>query len=192
METVLTSSFVAALFALATLFALAAPAGAAAAPKTGSCPGINSLGDFVLDSNVGAIFSNNGNTTTYTFISFVNENSKNGVPGLIKYCVYPDPAAQPQSIHVDATGDDGSQWISGKDSQDFFFGRPGGNKTNIPLDGTATVMGTATWTDQTLPDDQVILLHIADTDVCHDLYGKHHGHLLRATVFVGIFGCLCR
>src|SRR5438128_1167687 len=47
---------------------------------------------------------------------------------------------------------------------------PGGNKTNIPLDGKTTTMGTATWSS--LPSSQKIILHIADPTVCASLYGS--------------------
>jgi len=154
----LTSSFVAALFAMAILSAFAGAAIAASASTGGSCPNAKDITDFVEADNVAAIFSNTGNTTTYKFISLTDESSINA--GLIKYCVYPNPAAQPSSINVQAKDPDGDLWLYSVSPRNFSFVRPGGNKTNIPLDGTTTVMGTATW--KTVPTDQIILLHIND------------------------------
>ncbi len=154
---------------VATLVAAAGLAASASADPSSSCPNINQL-NVKVASNVGATFSNVGNTTTYTFISATNENPVNGVPGLVKYCVYPDPAAQPTAIVVEATGADGELWKSGSDSSDFMFGRPAGNKSNIPLDGNTTTMGTVTWSSAPTTK-QIIVLHIADSAMCNALFG---------------------
>ena len=167
----LTIPIVTALFALATLFAFAGAAVAASAPPIGTCPNSNALRNFQAADNVAAFFSNTSSTTTYTFVSLTNESPVNGVPGLIKYCVYPIPATQPTSVDPQAQGENGAFWVSGKDSKDFMFVRPAGDPSNIPLDGktTTTKMGTATWSS--VPTDQFILLHINDPGVCTDLYG---------------------
>ncbi len=152
----------------AALFAIVAAAGPASAAPGSACPNTNALGDFQAADNVAASFSNSGTTTTYSFTSLVNENPVGGVPGLVKYCVYPNPAASPNSIHVDAHGANGDLWNYTLGADSFAFVRPSGNKSNIPLDGTTTEMGTATWT--TLPTDQTILLHIADAAECETVY----------------------
>jgi hypothetical protein len=84
-------------------------------------------------------------------------------------------------------GANGAKWISSKGSNNFAFVRPGGDKTNIPLDGTSKTMGTATWT--TIPTDQTIVLHINDPTVCRTLYGN----TTPATCFVkpGTNGPVC-
>jgi hypothetical protein len=161
---------VAALFTLAS--ALAGATGPAFAAPAGPCPSSQALGNFVVSSNVGAAFSNSNNTTTYKFFSLTNENLGDGVPGLIKYCVYPSLAQQPitpTTLTVQATGADGSVWDTKAGSRNFAFERPKGNPSNIPLAGNATDMGTANW--NALPDNQTILLHINDPEVCAQLYG---------------------
>lgn len=143
--------------------------GTASAATSNGCP--RNLAGFQTSNNVGASFVNSGNVSTYTFQSFANENPAGGVPGLIKYCVYPTPPSAPASTTVSAKGANGAAWIVRKTaSKDFGFVRPDGNKSNIPLDGKTTTMGTARWS--TLPTSQVILLHINDPTVCTDLYGS--------------------
>lgn len=115
---------------------------------------------------MGAAYSVDGNKTTYTFSSLTNENPQAGVPGLVKYCVYTTP--QPGTITSATT------FKTAKGSNNFAFGRPGGNKTNIPLDGKTTTMGSATWSG-TAPASQDILLHINDPAVCASLYGGTPG-----------------
>jgi hypothetical protein len=154
----------------ATLFAVALAAGPASAATGNGCPASKTLGSLATADNVAAGFSNAGNTTTYTFSSPTNENPTGGVPGLMKYCVYPSPVSQPTDHHVLATGANGAQWVFAKGSNNFAFVRPGGNKTNIPLDGNTTTMGDATWSK--LPDSQKIILHINDPTVCTSLYGS--------------------
>src|SRR5205823_8646594 len=96
------------------------------------------------DNQVGASFTTSGSTATYTFSSFVNENSSGGIPGLVEYCVY--PASVPHDVAVDPAlqGADGSAWTFALGSSRFSFTRPNGNPTNIALDGTTGItMGTA-------------------------------------------------
>ena len=155
--------------AFTTLFVVAGTAGPAAAAGGNGCPTNKVVAGLPTATNVGASFSTAANTTTYTFASLTNENPSRGVPGLIKYCVYPSPTSQPTAIAVQAKGANNAKWISSKGSNNFAFVRPGGDKTNIPLDGKTTTMGTATWT--TPPTDQTIVLHINDPTVCRSLYG---------------------
>jgi hypothetical protein len=154
-----------------TLFAVAVAAGPASAATGSGCPPKKTLGSLATASNVAAGFSNDSNTqtTTYTFSSLTNENPVGGVPGLMKYCVYPTPVSQPTHHTVSTQGSNGADWLFGKGSNNFAFLRPGGNRTNIPLDGTTTTMGTAIWSD--LPTTQKIILHINDPTVCATLYG---------------------
>lgn len=151
-----------------TLFAIAGTAGPAAAATGSGCPASKTVGTLPTASNVAASFSNSSRTTTYTFSSLTNENPVGGVPGLIKYCVYPSPSALPTSHTVNATGANGAKWVYATGSKNFAFVRPGGNKTNIPLDGKTTTMGTATW--NTLPASQTIILHINDPTACASLF----------------------
>lgn len=155
--------------ATTALFAIAGTAGPAAAAIGTGCPSSKTASSVLAASNVAASFSNSGNTTTYTFTSLQNQNPVAGVPGLIRYCVYPKPASPlPTAITVAAHGDNGALWLSAKGKGNFAFVRPGGNKSNIGLNGTTTTMGTATWS--TLPDSQTIILHINDPAVCQQLY----------------------
>jgi hypothetical protein len=162
----------AAVTATTTLFAIAGTAGPAAAAASNGCPASKTVGTLPTASNVAAGFSNDTTTktTTYTFSSLMNEHPVGGVPGLMKYCVYPSPSALPASHTVAAKGADGTLWVYGTGSNNFAFVRPGGDKTNIPLDGTTGItMGTATWS--ALPASQTIILHINDPTVCASLYG---------------------
>jgi hypothetical protein len=157
--------------ATTTLFAIAGTAGPVAAATSNGCPASKTVGTLPTASNVAAGFSNSGSTTTYTFSSLTNENPVGGVPGLIKYCVYPSPSALPTSHTVNATGANGATWVYATGSTNFAFARPGGDKTNIALDGTTGItMGTATWS--ALPTSQTIILHINDPTVCASLYGS--------------------
>ncbi len=151
----------------------------AAAPVTGGgtggCPSMKAIGNFLPSSVVGASFSIDGlgTTATYAFDSFVNENPTNGVPGLIAYCVYPNPAGNPYSATALATGADSSTWVTSFGAiQGFFaFKRHTGDPSNIPLDGTrAITVGTAIW-NLGAPTAQTILLHINDAAECQKLYG---------------------
>lgn len=65
-------------------------------------------------------------------------------------------------------GAEGSAWIARTSQDHFSFVRPGGDPTNIPLNGATTTMGTATWSS--LPTSQTILLHITDAAKCQQVY----------------------
>jgi hypothetical protein len=122
------------------------------------------------DANVNAFFTTSGGVATYVFVSTAETSTSQGVPGLINYCVY--PSTLPDSAKAEATGADGSAWVeSNLNKSAFSFSRPGGDKTNIPLDGKTVEIGTATWNSGTVPTPQTIVLHISDQGVCTSLNG---------------------
>ena len=132
------------------------------------CPSSNALGTFVPATNVGAT-SSGATTRTYSFVSFVNENPTNGVPGLVGYCVYTN--LRPSGVATSVPN-----WTATvlKGSKGFVFARGdnprgSGYKYNVPLDGGTHTIGTATF--PTEPADQIILLHINDVAQCTALYG---------------------
>jgi hypothetical protein len=125
---------------------------------------------------VAASFSVSGKDATYKFES-VDAGSAEGVPGLIKYCVFPSPNGAntlPSSVVVDTTPGTGAQGWDGTFFNDpaqlsaFSFDRNTGNGSNIPFDGTTRTMGTATWSGGA-PSEQAIVLHINDEDECNAL-----------------------
>jgi hypothetical protein len=144
-------------------------AGVASAAKPAPPPTANGCpngGTYLVDSDVGASFT--GTTTrTYTFHSWVDKNPVGGVPGLVGYCVYTNQTAG--TVTATATGDNGQLWKASKASQSFSYARPGGEKSNIGLDGTDTEIGTATF--NTSPSSQTIVLHVSDAAKCQALYG---------------------
>jgi hypothetical protein len=154
--------------ATTTLFAIAGAAGPAAAATSNGCPATKTLAGLPTASNVAASFTNSGSVSTYTFSSTNETSTSLGVPGLIKYCVYPTPSALPSAHTVAAVGANGAPWVYSKGSNNFAFVRPGGDKTNIPFDGKTITMGTATW--GTVPTGQTIILHINDPTVCQRLF----------------------
>lgn len=158
------ATMVAALFAVAG----AGPASAAKKKATGPCPESNALDNFEPADHVSAHATVSDDLVTYTFMSLTDEDPVGGVPGLVKYCVY--SSTRPEAIAVQATGADGASWISAAGIDNFAFMRPKGNKSNIPLDGTSTVMGTATWSEDP-PTGSTLLLHINDAAACAELYG---------------------
>ncbi len=145
-------------------------------PPVGGCPSINAINNFITSNKVGASFSIDGTGTiaTYIFDSLDNENSIDGVPGLIAYCVYAaNPPGNPNSAIAFATGANSAAWETSFGAiQGFFaFKRPTGNPSNIPLDGTTGItVGTATW-NSVAPSQQIILLHINKPEECSALYG---------------------
>ncbi len=159
----------AAVTATTTLFAIAGAAGPAAAATSKACPASKAVASLPTASNVAASFANSGNTTTYTFSSLTAEPVLSlGVPGLMKYCVY--TTTQPQTITTSAKGANGDAWVTARGTNNFGFVRPGGDKTNIPLDGNTTAMGAADWGTATPPATQTIILHINDPTVCTSLF----------------------
>lgn len=145
------------------------PAGALAKPGGGggnsptpvkTCP--STLDGFLAADNVDAYSTGTG-TVTYFFSSLEDENSVNGVPGLVGYCVYTDGELTAATATLDT-------WKASFNAGNVSFVRGGGNKTNIPLDGTSGIqIGTATFSAN--PSAQTILLHIADSAMCQALYG---------------------
>lgn len=134
---------------------------------SGSCPKPTNL---ETATNVGASVKTNGTVDTYSFESFEKKEVSPGVPGLMKYCVYPDPTVSaPTAVAATYPG-----WLASKakkGANNFSFSRPGGNATNIPYDETSHEVGTATWST-TAPDaeEQTIVLHINDASQCQTLY----------------------
>jgi hypothetical protein len=152
-----------------TLLSMGLTAGPASAATTG-CPATKA--GVPVASNVAASQVTVGHQTTYTFTSLANQNPSGGVPGLIKFCVYPTlPTSDPTGHNVDAVGDNNAKWVyNAGGSNNFAFARPGGNPSNIGLDGHTHAIGTATWgTD--VPNSQAIVLHISDSTTCASLYG---------------------
>ncbi len=138
----------------------------AAKPAPTTASGCPNGGTYLVDPNVGADAT--GTTTrTYTFHSWVDQNPVNGIPGLVGFCVYANQAAG--TVIATAAGDNGQTWKTSKAGQTFSFLRPGGEKSNIGLDGTDTVMGTATFPNA--ESNETLLLHVSDAETCQDLYG---------------------
>jgi len=157
----------AAVTATTTLFAIAGAAGPAAAATSSGCPA--SKTGLQVAPNVEAGFTTAGSTATYTFASLASTPPPSGgVPGLLRYCVYTTP--QPKSATATVKGDNGANWVVGTSKANFAFVRPGGNTSNIGLDGTSHMMGTATWSG-TAPSNQSIVLHINAPATCASLYG---------------------
>jgi hypothetical protein len=163
------------------LFAIigASPALAAGKPGGGSTSASCPKGDAGLqpDPSVGASYSTDAaGVTTYQLFS-QDQDAVDGVPGLIKYCVYPHDATGAPTVTVDANGGSAADvpWIastSSKKPYNFSFGRPGGNSaTNIwfDQDDETTLMGTADWgsgSTPPVPTTQDIVLHVADPSLC--------------------------
>lgn len=141
----------------------------ASAATGSSCPAANSIKNRLPASNVAAAYAINASNTkaTYTFNSLMDESPSNGVPGLMGYCVY---TALPNGGTATATGANGTSWSYGTGRDGFRFIRPGGEPSNIPLNGGASTLGTATWTGG-VPATQAIILHINDPVECGSLYG---------------------
>jgi hypothetical protein len=146
-------------------------AGPASAAASNGCPATKA--GVPVASDVTASHSTSGNVTTYKFTSLTGQNPSGGVPGLIKYCVYPtSPTGQPQSTNVVAKGDNHTNWITGAGGNNFAFMRPSGNPSNIGLDGQSHTMGIATWANiNAVPDNQAVVLHVNDPAMCASLYG---------------------
>ncbi|TME11058.1 MAG: hypothetical protein E6I69_00915 [Chloroflexi bacterium] len=158
-------------FAGATAAALfAGPA--ASIPALADTTGCPSTSGKATSNLVGSSFA--GTTTvTYYFSSLVDQSPSSGVPGLIRYCVYPGVAPDVDSVVVAAMGDNGASWQDPAQPPQFSFDRPDGNPSNIGLDGRLSyVMGTATWAAGA-PSDQTILLHINDPAECASLYATN-------------------
>ena len=160
--------------AAGTLLSMGLTAGPASAAASSGCP--TSAKGLPTDNQVSAaaVTPVGSNVTTYQFSSLKDEAPVNGVPGLMKYCVYPSPSsAKPTNITPDpvqAVGDNGAKWVTGTGSNNFAFVRPGGNPSDIGLKGQDVTMGTATWKAGAVPTGQAIVLHVNDPSVCASLY----------------------
>jgi hypothetical protein len=121
-------------------------------------------GNKVPDPYVTASYTTSGNTATYTIAS-ASGSSAGGVPGLIEYCVFTSPLPTSEAASY-------PNWTTAADSGAGFFDfeRTGGDPNNIPLDGSAHTVGTATWSTS-VPTAQTIYLHINDPNECAALYG---------------------
>jgi hypothetical protein len=115
----------------------------------------------VASSLVGAHSTTSSSTATYYFDSLVNTSPSGGVPGLIEYCVIYSGSDPTNVTSLTAFG-------ANTGSGEFSFSRPDGNPSNIPLDGTTTQMGTATWSGSV--PSPTFLLHINDSAECEKLY----------------------
>jgi hypothetical protein len=156
------------------LFAIIGASPALAAKKPGggttsaSCPGPKSTANLPTYDNAGAYATPISGGFDYFFTS-TDQDPSGGVPGLVKYCVYPSDAKTAPDV-ADATYNNWVASTSPKSPYPFSFGRNGGNETNVPLDGNNPVkIGTATWdpsTDAPSLAGQTIVLHIADPDFC--------------------------
>jgi Tol biopolymer transport system component len=155
---------------LAVACGLVALIGAAPASAGNGCQPAQTIENRLPSDLVGASFTVAANTATYEFDSLVDRSPSGGIPGLIEYCVYPG-STEPDSVTVTATGDNGDDWQDPPAFESFSFVRPDGNPSNIPLDGTSTTMGTATWSGG-VPPNQILVLHINDADECDELYNE--------------------
>jgi hypothetical protein len=152
---------------------LSKPGGGTAGGGTTSapCPTPKGTADLPIDNDVEASAVNDGQTTTYELVSN-DQDAANGVPGLVKYCVYPTGANHAPAVAVTAKGGeaediDWTKTTSSKSPYTFSFQRAGGNATNIWFDedNETTEMGTATWTGA-VPTSQKLVLHVADPSLC--------------------------
>jgi hypothetical protein len=128
-----------------------------------ACPA--SVGSRPTDPNVSASFTASGGTATYS-ITTPNESPSGGIPGLIEYCVYPSGGSLPASESATYVSPDGA-WTAGTETAKGLldFSRPGGDRSNLPFDGSSQQVGTATWSGSA-PASQTILLHINDPNEC--------------------------
>jgi hypothetical protein len=131
------------------------------------CPNSSALGNQKEDPNVRASYTAAGGTAQYS-VTTPNESPVEGVPGLIEYCIYTEP--QPNSAVARYSNSNGA-WANGSGGGYFDFERSGGDKDNLPFDGTTQVVGEATWSSGEVPASQTIVLHINDAAECTALYG---------------------
>jgi hypothetical protein len=143
-------------------------AGPASAATTG-CPATKA--GVLVASNVSATHPTVGNKTTYTFTSLVNQNPSGGVPGLIKFCVYPTaPTSDPIGHTLDAQGDNGAKWVYAEVAATTSRSRGPAAPEQHRARRATHAIGTATW-GANVPDSQTIVLHLSDPSMCASLYG---------------------
>jgi hypothetical protein len=142
----------------AVLIGTASAAKPPPAPGNSACP--TSKKNLKEALNVGASYD----AGTYSVESF----GPAAQTSLVKYCVYADVA--PTALDATAEGADGSDWTASKpDKTTFSFSRPGGEPTNLGLDGSKQEVGKATFGTEPTKND--IVLHISDGGQCFDIYG---------------------
>jgi hypothetical protein len=138
------------------------------APTNNTCP--TNAKNLPTSSIVSASVSSVGPTSTYTFYSLTDPaQTSQGTPGLVNYCVYTVANPGPTAVTVapGLAGADGSLWTASKPGKNFGFSRPGGEKTNIELNGQTVTMGTATWAaNAPAPTAQTLVLHISSAAEC--------------------------
>lgn len=158
------SSLAASLSALTAVTAVAA-LGLTAVPASAQVKATNCTGGSPATpvTNIGVSYSTAGNTATYKVYT-LNENSSGGIPGLIAYCVA--TTTLPTSGAATVKGADGSNWVYNTGTGYFNFGRPDGDPSNVPLNGSTYTVGNATWAGG-VPTEQIIVLHINDHSVCN-------------------------
>ena len=88
---------------------------------------------------------------------------------MVKYCVYANVA--PTALDATAEGADGSDWTASKLAKTFSFSRPGGEPTNLALDGSKQDVGDANFGTRETDQRTDIVLHISDQAQCAALYG---------------------
>jgi hypothetical protein len=161
----LMTALTAASMALASIAMVAGPAAA----DTYKCPA-GGTGNPAAYPYADVTTSDSGNTRTYTLVNTVDRSTGDpGIAGLIKLCVYVGAGNLPTSATPTAVGADGSAWIDPSGLDNFDFGRPDGNPSNILFDGTVNEdVGSATW-DGGIPS-QTVLLHVNDPEWCNSTY----------------------
>jgi hypothetical protein len=108
--------------------------------------------------------STSGSTTTYG-VATSNQSSSGGIPGVLELCVYHDGAvATPTASNLTALYDSWTASIPMGGATRIEFSRPGGNPTNLPLDGSTVDVGKATYS--TLPTSETIVAHIILASEC--------------------------
>src|SRR5262249_21236971 len=100
------------------------------------------------------------NTFTYQ-LKTTDQSPSGGVPGVMDICVYSTPLPTGQTTDASIV-----PWTGAINSTHgwFAWGRPGGDPTNLPLDGTTYTFGTATFG---ATPAQFIAVHINDEAECN-------------------------
>ncbi|HEY9204491.1 MAG TPA: PEF-CTERM sorting domain-containing protein [Candidatus Methanoperedens sp.] len=159
------------------------------------CPGANSNlwtnapEVAFLDSS----HSDVGQVRTYNIIISQNLGSTNGVPGVIEYCVKPNPGFSPGvsgtgGLTALASGQNGAAFQPDRPDTSIFFGfkRNDGDPSNLPILNQGTVaMGSADYSTGggSLPTSEDIIFHINDPDICTAAISDSQG-VPRNTCFV--------
>ena len=141
-----------------------------------ACPDINSTENFYYQSdivNASAFFAGPGKLQ-FTINSF-DQDSDDGIPGVIELCVYPEFGRAPSGITTNPNIDPANEDLFWQDNTGndgvFSFRRTTGDKSNVPMDGEIYFIGQATWSLPPAPSVE-ILLHIYNADVCPEVTGE--------------------